>query len=106
MIKYLPMIAIVVASIYLFIKAFDYLLETVIYFHSLYKFRLVFDDYEAELFQLETDTEAAIELKLQLAEDLSKYDRLTGVHPWRYRCWKLIYGENEFVKAVDKKDTL
>lgn len=106
MIKYLPVIAIVVASIYLFMKVFDYLLETVIYFHSLYKFRLVFDDYEAELFQLDTDTEAAIELKLQLAGDLSKYDRLTGVHPWRYRCWKFIYGENEFVKAVDKKDTL
>lgn len=106
MIRFLPVIAIVAASIYLFMKAFDCLLETVIYFHSLYKFRLVFDDYEAELFQLGTDLKASAEIKLQLAEDLSKYDRLTGIHPWRYRFWRLIYGENEFVKSVGKRDTL
>lgn len=106
MIRFLPVIAIVSASIYLFMKAFDYLLETVIYFHSLYKFRLVFDDYEAELLQLGTDTEASVEVRSQLAADLSGYARLAGVHPWRYRCWKFIYGENEFVKTIGKRDTL
>lgn len=105
MIKILPVIAIVAASIYLFMKAFDCLVETAIYFHSLYKSRLVFDDYEAELLQTGMETDAAVEVRLQLAKDLAKYDRLANVHPWRYRFWRLVYGENKFVKAVamDKK---
>ena len=105
MIKILPVIAIVAVSIYLFMKAFDCLVETAIYFHSLYKSWLVFDDYEAELLQTGMETDAAVEVRLQLAKDLAKYDRLTNVHPWRYRFWRLVYGENKFVKAVamDKK---
>ena len=66
MIKILPVIAIVAASIYLFMKAFDCLVETAIYFHSLYKSRLVFDDYEAELLQTGMETDAAVEVRLQL----------------------------------------
>ena len=105
MIKILPVIAIVAVSIYLFMKAFDCLVETAIYFHSLYKSRLVFDDYEAELSQLGADNDAALGIRLQLAQDLAKYDKLVNVHPWRYRFWKLVYGENKFVRAVsiDKK---
>lgn len=105
MIRFLPVIAIVAVSIYLFMKAFDCLLETAIYFHSLYKFRLVFDDYEAELLQTDTDTDAVAELKSHLAGDLSEYGRLVGIHPWRYRFWKLIYGENRLVSTVDGKGT-
>lgn len=101
MIKYLPVIAIVAVSIYLFMKAFDCLLETVIYFHSLHKYRLVFEDYEAELYEVGEDADAALDLKAHLAEDVTKYGKLAGVHPWRYRCWKMMCGESKLVRAVD-----
>lgn len=101
MIKFLPVVAIVAVSIYLFLKAFDWLLETLIYFHSLYQSRLTFDDYEAELCQLAPDTDAANELKEHLAKDLFKYGKLAGAHPRRYRCWKMMCGESKLVRAVD-----
>ena len=101
MIKYVPIIAIVAVAIYLFMKAFDCLLETVLYFHSLHQYRLVFEDYEAELYEVGEDADATLDLKAHLAKDVTRYGELAGVHPWRYRCWKFLCGENELVRALD-----
>lgn len=103
MIEYIPLFTIVFASIYLFLKAFDYLLETVIYFHSLHVYRLIFDDYEAELSEAETDadSDALKELKAHLELDLSQYRSLVVAHPWKYRLWRTVSSESYLVRAVE-----
>lgn len=65
MIKYLPVFTIVAVIIYLSIKVFDWLLETAVYFHCLHNYRLVFDDYEAGILEMEVevDSDALKELK-------------------------------------------
>lgn len=106
MIELLPVVIITAASIYLFLKAIDCLINTAIFFYTLNTYRLAFDDYEAELFQLETDgndrDQAAVEdWKSQLAKDLSAYRSLVNGHPWKYRCWKFVSGENRLVRIPD-----
>lgn len=105
MTEFLPVIIIIASSIYLFLKAFDCLIRTAVFFYTLNTYRLVFDDYEAEFFQLETDgnernSDTVAELKSQLAKDLSAYRKLVTSHPWKYRCWKLILGENRIVRIL------
>lgn len=103
MIKYIPLFAIVFAAIYLFLKAFDWLIDTVVYFHSLHVYRLMFDDYEAELLEVGTDTDsdALKELKAHLELDLSQYRSLVTAHPWKYRLWRSVSGESNLAKIVE-----
>lgn len=100
MIELLPVITIVAASIWLSIKAFDSLVETFVFIHDMHEFRLVFDDYEAELCREDINKDTAVELRSHLAKDLSEYCRLITAHPWKYRCWKLVAGESKLLEKV------
>ena len=79
MIELLPVISIVAVSIWLSIKAFDSLVEAVVFIHDMHEFQLIFDDYEAELLREDINKDTAVELRSHLAKDLS------GVLPADYR---------------------
>lgn len=111
MIKLLPVIAIIGVSIYLLMRAFDKFVELLLFFHSLYSYRRVFDEFEAELFQLEnnhadSDGKTLAEMLKKLEKELSAYRRLVGSNRWKYRCWKLFFHENGLVRAITGADTI
>lgn len=112
MIKLLPVFAIIAVSILLFVKAFDKLIELVVFFHSLCSYRNVFDDYEAELIQLEndeekgktgrmdTDDKVLTEVRKSLKKELSAYRELVNSNLWKYRCWRLFFREHTLVRTI------
>lgn len=105
MIKSLPLIAIIAAGIYLFIKVLDEFIEAVLFFHSLNDYRHVFDDFEAELCQLEeggmngedAGSRAMAEFGRQLETELSAYGIMVASNRLKYRCWRLFFHENRLV---------
>lgn len=109
MIKSLPLIAVIAAGIYLFIKVLDEFIEAAVFFHSLNDYRHVFDDFEAELCQLEaggmsgTDgadagSRAMAEFGRQLETELSTYRIMVSSNRLKYRCWRLFFHENRLVE--------
>lgn len=116
MIKLLPVFAIIAVSILLFVKAFDKFIELVVFFHSLCSYRNVFDDYEAELIQLEndgekgktgrmdTDDKVLAEVRKSLEEELSAYRELVNSNLWKYRCWRLFFREHTLVRTISDTD--